>query len=424
MDNKCCVIIPSYKEKLEGNEERSFKQCLNVFKGKRSIKLLIPNNIPTIYYDEFDIDYVKVNPQWMNSIDSYNKMCCNKEFYELFKDYDYILIYQTDCWIFEDRLDYFIGLGYDWYGAPWPIYNDQVGNGGFSLRKVSKMIELTSKYTYNERLNEDGWFCLTHKNDLNICDLDNACNFSMEIISPRYFPKIKTYPMGLHSSRVYQFWDEDGSKFLEYKESQYFKKNSVITVNLNNKDGLKTTIESVINQTVFNKNIEYIIIDGGSTDGSVDVIEKYKDKLHYYVSEKDNGIYEAMNKGVSHATGEYCLFLNSGDKFCENNVIEQALPHLEGDFIYGNLMLNGKQKKMYPDSISVDYFSYESLPHPSSFIKTQLLRDNPYKTYDIIFIIYSFFPLAVFLNSSTRSSKNFLSKDSLFILLSIITLAF
>ena len=163
------------------------------------------------------------------------------------------------------------------------------------------------------------------------------------------------------------------------------EKISIITINFNNKKGIKKTIESVVNQTVFNKNIEYIIIDGGSTDGSVNVIEKYKDKLHYYVSEKDNGIYEAMNKGVSHATGEYCLFLNSGDKFCENNVIEQAIPYLEEDVVYGNLMLNSKQKKMYPDRISVDYFSYESLPHPSSFIRTKLLKDNPYKTnYGII----------------------------------------
>jgi glycosyltransferase involved in cell wall biosynthesis len=159
---------------------------------------------------------------------------------------------------------------------------------------------------------------------------------------------------------------------------------SIVTINLNNKEGLEKTVNSVISQTYFN-NIEYIVIDGGSIDGSVDVIEKNKDKLHYYVSEKDNGIYDAMNKGVSHATGDYCLFLNSGDKFCKNDVIEKALPHLNEDVVYGNLLLNGKTTKLYPDNINVDYFSYESLPHPSSFIKTQLLRDNPYQTkYGII----------------------------------------
>ena len=382
--NKCCIVIPSYKEKLEVNEEKSFKQCLNVFNEKRDIKLLIPNNISTEYYDEFRIGYMKVSPQWMNSIKSYNKMCCNQEFYELFKDYDYILIYQTDCWVFEDKLDYFMKLDYDYYGAPWPIYNDQVGNGGFSLRKVSKMIELTSKFTYDGKFNEDGWFCLTHKNDLNICDLDNACNFSMEIIDNKYLPKIKTFPMGLHSSRVYHLWDENGSKFIEFKKKQLDKKISIITVNLNNSIGLKKTMDSVINQTAF-KNVEYIVIDGGSTDGSFELIQSNKSNIFYYVSEKDNGIYDAMNKGINAATGDYCLFLNSGDYLYENDAIEKMMPNLIEDVVYGDLMINEKSKKIYKSNIDIAYFNYESLPHPSSFIKTELLKDNLYKTdYKII----------------------------------------
>ena len=83
---------------------------------------------------------------------------------------------------------------------------------------------------------------------------------------------------------------------------------SIITINFNNCDGLRRTIESVVNQT--NDNYEYIVIDGGSTDGSVDVIQKYSDRISYWVSEKDDGIYNAMNKGVRHAHGDYCLFLN------------------------------------------------------------------------------------------------------------------
>lgn len=403
--NNCCIIFITYKEVLENNDKKSFEQCLKVFKEKRDIKLLIPNNITTEFYDKFNVEYVKVNPEWLSSIKAYNYMCCNKEFYELFNHYDYILIYQTDCWVFEDRLDYFMELGYDYYGAPWPIYNDQVGNGGFSLRKVSKMIELTNKYTYNGKLNEDGWFCLTHKNDLNICDLDNACNFSMEIISLKYFPKIKTYPMGLHSSRVYQFWDEDGYKFLEYKKKIYDIKISIITVNLNNKDGLKKTIESVINQTFFD-NVEYIIIDGGSTDGSAELIEQYKDKLLYYVSEKDNGIYDAMNKGVEKANGEYCIFLNSGDRLYSNNVISEVLPQLNNDIVYGDLLINEKNVKKYVDILPKNYFNYESLPHPASFIKTELLKKNKYNTDYKIISDWIFFKEMIFEHNKTYKHIN------------------
>lgn len=159
---------------------------------------------------------------------------------------------------------------------------------------------------------------------------------------------------------------------------------SVITINLNNKNGLERTINSVINQTAF-ENIEYIIIDGNSTDGSKEVIKHYKDKITYYVSEKDEGLYDAMNKGCSKATGKYCLFLNSGDNFWTNNVVEQMIPYLDKDIVFGNLIINEKLIKKYPDKISDKYWLYDTLPHPSSFIKTSLIKKLKYdKTYKII----------------------------------------
>ena len=86
---------------------------------------------------------------------------------------------------------------------------------------------------------------------------------------------------------------------------------SIITVNLNNCDGLQKTIDSVVGQTF--TDYEWIVIDGGSMDGSRELIEQYADCLAYWCSEPDNGIYNAMNKGISRATGEWLLFLNSGD---------------------------------------------------------------------------------------------------------------
>ena len=97
---------------------------------------------------------------------------------------------------------------------------------------------------------------------------------------------------------------------------------SIITINYNNCEGLRRTIESVVNQTCHD--FEYIIIDGGSTDGSVDVIKQYADQIDYWVSEPDKGIYNAMNKGVAVAKGEYCLFLNSGDSLHNNSALAKV----------------------------------------------------------------------------------------------------
>jgi len=88
---------------------------------------------------------------------------------------------------------------------------------------------------------------------------------------------------------------------------------SIITVVLNDMKGLEKTIQSMINQTY--DNVEYIIIDGGSTDGTLDIIKKYEDKIDYWVSERDRGIYDAMNKGIDVASGNGLLFLNAGDYF-------------------------------------------------------------------------------------------------------------
>lgn len=98
---------------------------------------------------------------------------------------------------------------------------------------------------------------------------------------------------------------------------------SVITVSYNAVLTIEQTILSVINQTYLN--IEYIIIDGGSTDGTVNVIKKYADKIAYWVSEPDKGIYDAMNKGIAYSHGEYCNFINAGDKFCSSSILKQVM---------------------------------------------------------------------------------------------------
>jgi glycosyltransferase involved in cell wall biosynthesis len=159
-----------------------------------------------------------------------------------------------------------------------------------------------------------------------------------------------------------------------------FKKINIVTVNLNNKNGLEKTIKSVINQTYYDK-INYIIIDGGSTDGSIDAIEKYKEHISYYVSEKDNGIFHAMNKGVDACNGEYVLFLNSGDNFHDYQVIENVYDELTEDVVYGNLLVHTLLDKF--TITEYDFFNKWFIPHPSTFTKVELLKkkklDEGYK---------------------------------------------
>ncbi len=155
---------------------------------------------------------------------------------------------------------------------------------------------------------------------------------------------------------------------------------SVITINYNNRESLKRTIESVINQS--NKDFEFIIIDGGSVDGSVEVIKEYISQLSYWVSEKDHGIYHAMNKGVAAANGEYCIFMNSGDMFYSNNVIADVYNNgLSADIVTG-IIVSGVDKfpsKWFPPlSVSFATFYLGTLSHQASFIRTSLLLTTPY----------------------------------------------
>ena len=120
---------------------------------------------------------------------------------------------------------------------------------------------------------------------------------------------------------------------------------TVVTVCLNAEKTIQNTIESVLNQTY--QDIEYIIMDGKSTDKTVEIVEKYKnDSKINFISEKDNGLYKAMNKATKISSGEYIVFLNSGDTFCDNTVIADLVPYLHADIVYGNAIRIYKNQKV------------------------------------------------------------------------------
>ncbi len=163
---------------------------------------------------------------------------------------------------------------------------------------------------------------------------------------------------------------------------------SIITINLNDKVGLSRTIDSIINQDF--KEFELIIIDGGSSDGSFEVIEQNKANINYWVSEKDNGIYDAMNKGVEKANGNYLLFLNSGDYLISNEALNYDFSLFDHDILYGHLTFqnNGKfYTSVYNDILDLGFFFRTTLPHGSTFIKKELF--SKYGKYRLDFQIVS-----------------------------------
>ena len=150
------------------------------------------------------------------------------------------------------------------------------------------------------------------------------------------------------------------------QSDEFTPKLSIITINLNHRDGLQRTIENILSQT-FN-DFEWIIIDGGSTDGSRELIEQYTDYISYWVSEPDSGIYNAMNKGIHASHGEYLLFMNSGDTLYDNRIIERVIPRLNGIDIYVG------------DAMTEYGVSTLDLSSPSKILSTLLKRGFPHQS--------------------------------------------
>lgn len=153
---------------------------------------------------------------------------------------------------------------------------------------------------------------------------------------------------------------------------------SIITINYNNFKGLEKTIKSVINQT--QNDYEFIVIDGDSTDGSKELIGRYSEKIDFWVSEPDTGVYNAMNKGIKVAKGDFVIFMNSGDSFYENTVLQKVYPLLVDDYdiYYGDnykIKQNSKRKKTYPEKLSFSFFYNSCINHQATFVRKRLFFD-------------------------------------------------
>lgn len=172
---------------------------------------------------------------------------------------------------------------------------------------------------------------------------------------------------------------------------------TVITVVFNGEQFLEETIQSVINQTY--TNIEYIIIDGGSSDGTMEIIEKYIDKIDYWVSEQDKGIYDAMNKGIAQATGEWINFMNEGDWFFSEGVLLSVFKdrnHSNAQIIYGDheVHYHSGRKRIKKAGRVENLWKGSQFCHQAVFVNTHYHKAHNFNMHNRIAADFEFFYMA------------------------------
>lgn len=167
---------------------------------------------------------------------------------------------------------------------------------------------------------------------------------------------------------------------------------TIVTVVLNDKKNIEKTIQSVLNQNI---EIEYIVVDGGSTDGTLEVIEKYKNKIDVLISEKDSGIYNAMNKAIDLANGKWLCFMNSGDVFYDTNVLKNLFLNLDDctDVVYGDWEINYANKTRIANAdLNVENIWKNMIfSHQSSFIRKDILNEYRFNESNRITADYELF---------------------------------
>ena len=169
---------------------------------------------------------------------------------------------------------------------------------------------------------------------------------------------------------------------------------SIVTVVYNGEKHLEQTIKSVLEQDY--DNVEYIIIDGGSTDGTLEIIKKYEEGIDYWVSEADGGIYDAMNKGASLCSGEYVAFLNADDWYKENTLalVVEVVNKERVDFLFANADIYSNDSYKRTQTINMPmYYLFTPFCHQTLFVRRMYMLQQPfdiqYKVYaDQLFIIW------------------------------------
>ena len=166
-----------------------------------------------------------------------------------------------------------------------------------------------------------------------------------------------------------------------YSSTISFMKVSIITINRNNLAGLEATHQSVASQTY--RDFEWIVVDGGSTEGDLDFLEQHANEMAWWCSEPDSGVYNAQNKGINHARGEWMIFMNSGDIFHDKNVLESVFAHEHSaDILYGDWVRvyeDDRAEEMHaPKTFSLHGIYQDNICHQAMFIRSSVMKSSPY----------------------------------------------
>ena len=231
----CIIIVPLYKKEEDWtyDEHQSIKRLMKVLGKSHTISVICPENLDTSFYSkkyQFT-EFIQFNDKYFESTASYSKLLLNPEFYKVFEsDYEFMLIYQPDAWVFRDELDYWCNVGYDFIGAPhiyqnyeW-VHAGNCGNGGFSLRRISWMISELIRLTNvrNEFKDYDypEDFFIRDYFKGNLAPLIDCARFSFELLPHIFYQVIGCkIPFGCHAYNTVM--DKDFykvQKLIEYED--------------------------------------------------------------------------------------------------------------------------------------------------------------------------------------------------------------
>lgn len=205
--------------------------------------------------------------------------------------------------------------------------------------------------------------------------------------------------MDINSQWIYLFFETyhnhpvtDGMSpfyIIRFPFSNITMKFTIVTVSLNAADTIEKTILSVINQTYHD--VEYIMIDGDSTDGTIDIINKYLSRISFFLSEPDNGLYDAMNKGIRHATGDFVLFLGADDAFYSDHVLQNvAAKMIDRNAIYYGNVIKLPSHKLYWGKFNKYKFGMGNICHQSIFYPKQVFNQDLFDTKYTVYADYVF----------------------------------
>lgn len=151
------------------------------------------------------------------------------------------------------------------------------------------------------------------------------------------------------------------------------KKFSIITVCRNEEAAIRGTCESIVSQKY--QNFEWVVVDGASTDGTLKILNKYRNEIHHFVSEPDAGIYNAMNKGAAMASGDYLIFMNGGDRFASSDVLDAVAQCPDTDLIVGELeFADDGGVRTFPSQLNSGYLRRNMLPHQATFFHRSIFK--------------------------------------------------